>query len=133
MSEEKKYGEAKKPATKRKKLVPVTVISQTGKSAVVQWLEKDDLKRVTIPKDKLEGGKVDAQILKAGVPYGLLWENVNLPEFAVEDLAKELRRHNVWTAADAQLNAVQVRAAVQSVYKQVVLAIVEFSRQSEVK
>lgn len=131
MSEEKQEG--KRAPARRKKLIPVTVIAKTGKGAVVQWLEKNDLKRVTIPRNKLEGDKVDAEILKAGVPYGLPWEELLLPEVTAKDLAKELRRHNVWTATDAQLNAVQVRAAVQSVYKQTVLAIVEFSRQSEVK
>ena len=129
MSEDKE----KKAPVRRKKLIPVQVISQTGKSVVVQWLEKDDLKRVTIPKGKLEGGKVDAEILKAGVSYGIPWEELELPEVTADDFAKELRRHNVWTATDAQLNPVQLRAAVQSVFKQTVLAIVEFSRQSEVK
>ena len=129
MSEDKE----KKAPVRRKKLIPVQVISQTGKSVVVQWLEKDDLKRVTIPKGKLEGGKVDAEILKAGVPYGIPWEELELPEVTADDFAKELRRHNVWTATDAQGNPVQLRAAVQSVFKQTVLAIVEFSRQSEVK
>lgn len=129
MSEDKE----KKAPVRRKKLIPVQVISQTGKSVVVQWLEKDDLKRVTIPKGKLEGGKVDAEILKAGVSYGIPWEELELPEVTADDFAKELRRHNVWTATDAQGNPVQLRAAVQSVFKQTVLAIVEFSRQSEVK
>lgn len=113
MSEEKSY---KKP----KEMVAVQVIGSREKASLVKYLDGETLCQVYVPTNKVTVGKdkveVEKSVLKRGMPYGLPWENVELPEITGEQLADELHKYGIWTAEEYRSNPNGVRAAIQQLY-----------------
>jgi hypothetical protein len=111
-------GKADRAATPRK-TVAVRVVAEKGgadsesPSALVEWLEGDDLRRCYVPATEIQGGKASKEALAAGIPYGVPWEDRlgDLPKALARKLGAELRRRGVWEKSD--LNDVKaVRAAI---------------------
>lgn len=110
-------------------MVEVKVIVRNGPVVVVQWATKDDVARAWVPAEAVQNGKVSQQTLQEGQPYGVRWE-----EFLVRvepvDVARALRRQNIWTVTDLALrlsDAVNImnrplldvlRAAIRSAKKE---------------
>lgn len=118
--------EEKKTSTKK---VDVEVVSVKDKTSLVKYLDGDVLRKVYVPTSKLLKGKVDEPVLKKGVPYGLPWDKVELPEITGEQLAHELHRHNIWTAEEFRSNPAGVRAAVNHLYGKPLAILTVFVRE----
>lgn len=93
---------------------PVTLIESRGESVVVEYA--GGMKRVIIPLGQVQEGKVSADILEMGVPYGLPWEDLIKLEATPERLASELRMRGIWTIDDMRINQSAVFGAIQATY-----------------
>ncbi len=93
-----------KPKKKRRVLVDVRAIAREGESALVEWAAPPSgLSRGFIEADKIESGKVDAEVLKAAQPYGVPWGKlVDLEKITPQAVEHELYRQGIWSAADIE-------------------------------
>jgi len=103
----------KEQPTVRRKLIPVSVIADSGKSALVQWAVRDDVRRAYVPKNKVEKGKVDETVLGKGIAYGVPWEQVAKVQLVTaEDVGRAMRRANLWTVADLERNPKKAKSVL---------------------
>lgn len=97
----------------------VNVISSKNGSAVISWVEDGTLQKGIIPSELIIGNEVVDEYLTMAIPFGIDWalalESVHR-SVTVDDLAKELRRHGIWTLEDAQRNPQAVQGAILSAY-----------------
>jgi len=82
--------------------IKVRVIRQDGAAALVEWRADEVLRRAIVPAAAAQGGHCAADVLEAGIPYGLPWERLLAPRVSPFLIAKELRQRGIWTFADLQ-------------------------------
>ena len=134
MSEEliQEVEEKPKRPSKRVKKIPVSVITRKGESALVEWVEGEEIRRVFIPRDTISADeKVEEDILSDGAPYGVEWEKVEFPEITSADLARSLRRSGIWTVEDLRLNPNLAISAIKSIYRVDLAALNKFAKALE--
>ena len=116
-----------KDKPQRIKKQTVKIIKHLGKSAVVEWMEKGYLKRVTIPTDKIEADKVAVSVLAAGHEFGVPWEDVDYQKLVPKDVANDLRGAGFWTYADVAKNPRRVGGILQRHYQVDVGTLIMFA------
>jgi len=117
------------------KLIPVKVLSSSGKSTLVEWLEKDGLHRASLPAEKV-AEKVDQELLDAAMPYGVPWADAKIKPFTGAELQAALYAAGVWTAEDVMNKPQLVIGALQGLLWLHLGSLVEFAAKyklSEVK
>ena len=125
MDEEKIITELKpKP-----RLVAVQVVRVTGGSALVEFARKGKAQRVTVPAAELQAGKVAQDVLDAGIPYGLPWEETELASITAADLAANLRTAGIWTTEDLQRNTQKAVGVLQATYQLDLAALLRFAKE----
>ena len=105
-------GDEKSGKSKRArpvKLTAVQVIHQEGEAALVQWDERDKLKRGIVPVESVRDDEVPVSELAACLPYGEDWSKV---KGVTPSVVKALKDYGIWTKADARANPRHVRDAV---------------------
>ena len=90
----------RKPSVKKEKSLDVRTLRTKGGSALVEYVERGFYRRVYIPFEEIENGKVKPSILEAGIVYGEPWEDFMEVIATPEAMANELRRRGVWTVED---------------------------------
>ena len=87
------------------------IISQQNHAVLVEWRESNTnmLQRSIVPSDAMAG--ITEQVLAAGIPFGVQWENY-LCEPLAQRLANELRERGFWTYSDASNRIREFRQAV---------------------
>ena len=115
------------------KKIPVQVISSKDKTSLVKYLDGDTLYKVYIPTTKLSEDEVEESILSKGIPYGLPFENVKLPEITGAELAYELHKRDIWTAEEFRRNPDGVRAAINHLYGKPLAILTTFVRKEKAK
>ena len=115
---------------RKEKLIPVKVIKQAADNATVEFTLNKLLQRAVIPAGFIENGKVPEDVLEAGIPYGIDWENVKLSASSIE-LANMLRRLGIWTYEDAMRNPNRIVSVLQTVYKIDLAALLAFARENK--
>ena len=125
----------KKPAPKstRKKMIPASMISKQGQGMLVEWVEDGKPKRGIIPLDEYNFVKrtVAKDTLAAAIPYGVPWEDLEVPEITAEDFANSLRRAGIWSVDDLRTNPNRAVAALQAAYRISLPALMEFANNLE--
>ena len=107
MSEDKE--EQARPKAKKAQPVPVRVVGEKGHSALVQWRGEHGPRRAYVPREAVDGGRVDADVLGKGIEYGVAWERyLDLSFVTAEVLAGKLRKAGLWNLDDLQLNDRQI-------------------------
>ena len=102
----------------RRVLVDVTVISQAGEGALVQWMKPDGkhVSRGFVAAADVKDGKCDKAVLKAAHPYGVPWAKLlvldPIVEIVPERVEDELHRRQIWTVADIEGNAMTAQHAL---------------------
>lgn len=77
----------------------VRIIEQQGQSALVQYEDGGTLHRRYIPAEEIKRGKVEDEVLEAGIQYGIEWaERLDLPTPVEVDRA--LKEKGIWTEED---------------------------------
>ena len=123
-----------KPKRKRRVLIDVRAIAREGESALVEWATPPSgLSRGFIEADKIESGKVDADVLKAVHPYGVPWGKlVDLEKITPQVVEYELHRHGIWVAEDIESNMKQAQRALLVIASKAKLVVGELhNRGSE--
>ena len=123
-----KSSKGKRARAVKVKLVTVQVIHEQGAATLVQWVEKDDLRRGIIPtKSVVDNNEVAATELEACLPYGEDWSVVAGVTLGV---VKALKDYAIWTKADALANPRHVREALMVGYVPVTAAaIMEYVKE----
>jgi len=98
------------------KLVPVTVVRVTGESALVEYAERGEPRRATIPASLVQDGKAEDETLEAGVPYGVPWERLETAKVTPASIARALRNAGVWTCDDLRTKQMAAVGALQAAY-----------------
>ena len=111
---------------KSTKLIPVRLVSQTGKSALVEWQDKKGLHRASIPAEKV-AEKIDLELLEAAPAYGVPWADMPIKPFTGEQFQAALYAADIWTEEQARLNAKKVIGALQALYMVHLGSLVEFA------
>ncbi len=114
-------------------LTPVEIVSTEGKTSLVKYLVDDILYQVYIPTTKITNDGVDIRTLSKGLPYGLPWEQIGLPDITGKALAIALHNRGIWTAEEYRSNPQGVQAAIIQLYSGVFLSLVEFIREEKSK
>lgn len=89
---------------KPQKMIPVKVIRTDRKSVLVETVLKGIYNRTVIQTGEIKRGKVPEDVLAAGIPYGIPWEDFELSKPDLLDFANELRRNRIYTADDFMNN-----------------------------
>lgn len=120
---------------KQPKLVPVRVLSTTGKSALVEWVDKGGIHRASLPAEKV-AEKIDQDTLDAAVPYGVPWADMPFKPFTGQQLQAALYAAGVWTDETTNKRPDLVIGALQALLWVHYGSLVEFAAKhklSEVK
>ncbi len=114
-------------------LIPVEIVSTEGKTSLVKYLVDDVLYQVYIPTTKITNGEVDVRTLSKGLPYGLPWDQIKLPDITGKALATALHNQGIWTAEECRSNPQGMRAAIMQLYSGIFLSLTEFIREEKSK
>lgn len=99
--------------------IAARVIERKGASELVEWLDADGrYQRAYVPKGTVTSGMADSDILDMGIPYGVDWATAlpSLEPPSPQAVANELRRHGIWTLADARNNGALAVSALMRVF-----------------
>jgi len=108
-------------------MISVRVIQQEKKNSLVEYEDDTEmLRRVSIPTAKISEGYASEATLAKGIPYGLQWEDMEIKPVTHNQVANILRAHGIWTAADAQSNPADLRAAIQQIHGPLLSVIYQF-------
>lgn len=97
-------------------MIEVKIIQQRGQSVLVEWVDGRLLRRATIPADVIVEGRVGADILEMGIPYGVDWSKLIELDATPKKLDQRLKQVGIWTAEDALKNADRLLGAIQAAY-----------------
>lgn len=100
-------------ADKQTKLIPVRVVSTTGKSALVEWLDKKGIHRASLPVE-LVADKLDLDTLEAAPPYGVPWADMPIKSITGDELQAALYAAGFWTAEDVNKRAPEIIGILQA-------------------
>ena len=103
--------EMEKPKLKRTKRIPVRVIHTEGESALVEWND-DGLHRAFVPVEEVSEGQCSANVLKAGVPYGVDWEKYIQINVTVAEISHALHRAGFWIPKDIEQRVIRAQQAI---------------------
>lgn len=96
-------------------LVDARTVAKIGVSFLVEYVSNGEPFRVILPEPV--SGPVPLESVELGVPYGVDWKSVIVPaNVKSADFARELRKRDIWTAADVMSRPGEVLSAIQSVY-----------------
>lgn len=118
------------------KTIVANVVTQAGRVALVQWLDDSSLRRSHVPADEVKRGRCKRDVLEAGIPYGVPWEEIvesiiNAQIFHPAAFADELRKHDIWTADDVEKNPRGVKRAIAAITGVTIGALMRAARQYE--
>lgn len=95
----------------------VKVISQDGKSVLVEWMDNGRLKRGVLPASEVRRGKYTTKrALNMAAPYGMPWEELVQLKATSEQLAENLRRRGIWNLEDMRKKMNEVQTAIMQTY-----------------
>ena len=112
------------------KLIPVRQVSTSGKSTVVEYLDKKGLHRVYVPSEKV-ADKLDLELLEAAPAYGISWADMPIKPVSGDELQAALYAAGVWTDKDLRKQAPIVVGVLQALYQLHLGSLVEFAERNK--
>ena len=97
-------------------MVNVIAIKAVGNGTLVEWRSVDGLHRAVIPHGEIVSGRVRGEVLLAGIPYGVAWEDLDIPPVTAAEIAAALRQVGIWTLGDLRAKPSGAVTALQRVY-----------------
>lgn len=111
------------------KSILVNVIIQAQKTAVVEYQEKDDVRRVVVPVKSLQYKGSDVLVsegeIRKGMVYGYAWEELVFPTVDSAEVARILHKYGIWTKEDARKNRSALMSAVRDIFNPFIRLILE--------
>lgn len=105
----------------------VKIIRKAGENSLVEWMDKGLPRRATVPGRENSYSK---DVLSAGVPYGVRWEDVEINADAVK-LAEALYKNDIWTLEDVMANPKAVIGICMDVIGVNLTAILNYAKPKE--
>jgi hypothetical protein len=97
----------------------INIISNVNGSALIEWLQDNDLHRGRIPSELIVGDDVEDACLSLAIPYGVDWEmalqSVNL--LTAADYSRALHANGLWTEDDVIGNPGKVHETLRQVLR----------------
>ena len=118
-------------------VVESKVIASRNGMLLIEWVDELNLPRrnwITDTDLFVIDRKGDTMMVigpERGYPYGIEWERYVDLQTTPIDLCRELRKHGIWTTADARSNPESVRNALRCVYGIDVGVVLRLSKQLE--
>lgn len=111
-------------------MTSVEIMQQNQFAALVEWRDDKGVHRAYIPITDLDASRsqADEEALRAGIPYGELWETLALGQVGSEAIATALRNRNIWTLQDVRTHVGEVKAAIQEAYSADLKYLLELAR-----
>jgi len=79
----------------------VKIVETQGQSALVQYEDGDTLHRRYVPVKEIKRGKVEDEVLAAGIQYGIDWESrLDLSGLTPLAVDRALKEKGIWTTED---------------------------------
>jgi len=95
----------------------VKVIKTEGHASLVEFIENEMPRRVTIPMSALAGDEADDEVLAMGIDYGVQWEELSvIPQITPTTLQAALRNHGIWTKDDFLKNPNVIIGVLKTIY-----------------
>ena len=110
-----------------KVLTPVKVIRQDGAVALVEYIDGESIRRVTVPISHIVSEQCDVSVLAAGIPFGEVW-GLHVPAIAPDEISVQLRRRGLWTKADVLKRPEEARSAVYEAAKEIYAALIRYCK-----
>ena len=114
----------------------VTLINKKGDVALVEYITSSGTpERVWIPKNKLNGSKVNKDVVRGGVKYGLPWrellsDSIITPNVtAAIDFERILRVNGIWTLSDLTNNTDMCNGLVRKITANIVANLIKLATQ----
>jgi len=114
----------------------ITLIKQKGDVALVEYITSSGTpERVWIPRNKLDGNKVDKDVVRYGVKYGLPWRELLSDSIIAPDITAAinfehiLRVNGIWTLSDLTNNVDMVHGLVRKITANIVANLIRLSTQ----
>jgi len=112
--------------------IPVTVIAHDKGTSLVQFVEGNSVRRVTLKSKRIVDGFALKSVLETeGIQFGIDWNEFAYTlnfQFDPETLDDAMHTHSLWTAEDIRSNPGQVFAAVQTLFAPLITSIMQFIR-----
>lgn len=114
----------------------ITLIKQRDAVALVEYIASDGTpERVWIPSDELKGSKVNKDVVRYGVKYGLPWrellsDSIITPNAtAAINFEHILRVNGIWTLSDLTNNTDMAHGLVRKVTASIVGNLIRLATQ----
>ena len=114
----------------------VTLINQKGDIALVEYITSGGCpERVWIPKDELNGSKVNKDVVRGGVKYGLPWrellsDSIIAPNVtAAVNFEHILRVNGIWTLSDLTNNTDIAHGLIRKITASIVANLIGLATQ----
>ncbi len=108
-----------------------SIVARQGKAVVVEWQDPLGVHRSILPAEQVSGADdLTYDQLTAGIPYGVLWESLDIGSGMPSRIAQDLRRRGIWTLLDLQRNLGQARAALAAVYAEDLKRLIDGARRA---
>ena len=89
----------------------VTAITKNDNSTLVEFVDNGKTKRVIVPRESVQNGRCDEEVLKMGILHGIPWAEMEIKvDGAI--LEAELHRAGIWTLDDLRSRAGHINAAL---------------------
>jgi hypothetical protein len=108
------------------KLIPVRLVGTTGKSALVEWLDKKSLHRASLPIEKV-ADKIDLELLEAAPAFGVPWADMPIKSVTGEQLQAAMYAAGFWTDQDVMKRAPEIFGVLQALLGLHLGSLVEFA------
>jgi hypothetical protein len=107
-------------------MIPVRIINTVGETALVEWMVGADFVRGYLPKGVIQANAtISESDAEAATSYGVTWENYIRNSVSVKDIAREMRRHGLWTADDLRARPQEYMRIIQTLFALDVVAVFE--------
>lgn len=94
----------------------VKIVSQLGKSVVVEWVDDGMPRRCVLPASSVATEYVSEEELLRGVDVGVPWDEIELKATS-RDLCAALRNCGIWTIEDLRSKPDVVVGVLQALYR----------------
>lgn len=118
-------------ATKKPKMIAVTLVSKSKGTALVEHKTKEGIVRVYVPYSSLSKGKIAEDELSAGIPYGIDWSQANIQQIDPKELDAAMKARGIWTFEDFNRNQMLVNRVILSLANANKAELLRLAKESE--
>ena len=112
-------------APRKPKQIAVKAVKRSGQAVCVEYDERGWPRRAWVPAEEVREGKIAADVLEAGQPVGIRWEERVTSTLDVQRLARALYRRGMFSADQVAADKPGAMAAIQEAIGPVFLELLK--------